>query len=105
MGRETTAMLKRLPIDIIWILLMAITVGTAALAERADSGLPVTLAVAGTVAFKGRMVVDRFMEMLNANRWLRDAMRIYFYVIPVMIVLVYLFPEVIVTASRSFLPQ
>lgn len=105
MGRETTAMLKRLPIDIIWILLMAITVGTAALAERADSGLPVTLAVAGTVAFKGRMVVDRFMEMLNANRWLRDAMRIYFYVIPVMIVLVYLFPEVIVTASRSILPQ
>lgn len=98
-------MLRRLPIDIIWLILMAMTVGTAALAETADPGLLVTLAAAGTVAFKGRMVVDRFMELLNANRWLRDAMRIYFYVVPIMIVLVYLFPDAIVSLTNLVLPH
>ncbi|GAB4360409.1 MAG: hypothetical protein Kow006_30270 [Gammaproteobacteria bacterium] len=98
-------MLKRLSIDTLWLILMAMTLGTAALAESAEPGLLVTLAVAIAVALKGRIVVDRFMELLNAKRWLRDAMRLYFYVIPLLIVLVYLFPDVIVTVTNSFLPE
>jgi hypothetical protein len=86
-------MLYNKSVDFIWLLLMALTLMSAALAETAEPGLIVTLAVAASVALKGRLVVDRFMELQNANRYLRAAMRIYFYVIPLMIVLVFLFPE------------
>jgi len=86
-------MLNNRSVDFIWLLLMALTLVSAALAETAEPGLLVTLAIATSVAFKGRMVVDRFMELQHANRYLRAAMRIYFYVIPLMIVLVFLFPE------------
>jgi hypothetical protein len=86
-------MLNNRSVDFIWLLLMALTLMSAALAETAEPGLLITLAIAASVAFKGRMVVDRFMELQHANRHLRAAMRIYFYVIPLMIVLVFLFPE------------
>ncbi|MCP4994696.1 MAG: cytochrome C oxidase subunit IV family protein [Gammaproteobacteria bacterium] len=86
-------MLEKRSIDIIWLILMGLTLLSATLAESAEPGLVVTIIIALTVAFKGRMVVDRFMELANANHYLRNAMRIYFYVIPTMILLVYLFPE------------
>ena len=92
-------MTSKLSIDTIWLLLMALTLITAGIAESAEPGLLVTLAVAMSVAFKGRMIVDRFMELAEANHYIRNAMRIYFYVIPAMIILVYLFPQVLMQAT------
>lgn len=88
-------MLKLKSVDIVWLTLLCLTLLSAAVAESPDQGFVLTLVIAFTVAFKGRMIVDRFMELKHANRWLRDSMRIYFYVIPLMIVLVYLFPGVL----------
>ena len=82
-------------IDRIWLLLTALTLMSALIAESADASLWVTLVVAGSVAYKGRMIVDHFMELNHSNRYLRRLMRAYFYVFPVLIVLVYLFPETI----------
>ena len=61
------------------------------------------MAVAGTVAFKGRLVADRSMELLDASRWLRGAMRIHCYGIPAMIV--YPFSDGIVAISNLVLPH
>jgi hypothetical protein len=83
-------------VDVIWLMLLGLTLLAAAVAESPDQGFILTLVIALTVAFKGRMIVDRFMELKGANRLLRNSMRIYFYVIPLLIVLVYLFPELIV---------
>jgi len=83
-------------VDTIWLMLLGLTLLAAAIAETPDQGFILTLVIALTVAFKGRMIVDRFMELNSANRWLRHSMRIYFYVIPMLIVLVYLFPDLIV---------
>lgn len=44
---------------------------------------------------KGRIIVDYFMELKHAHIVLRTLMQIYFYVIPALIILVYLFPEAI----------
>jgi len=41
------------------------------------------------------MIVDRFMELATANRYLRNAMRLYFWVIPGLIVFVYLYPDIL----------
>lgn len=88
-------MLDSKSVDFIWLVLLALTLLSAAIAESPDQGLLLTLAIAATVAFKGRMIVDRFMELNHANRWIRTSMRIYFYVIPLLIMLAYLFPEMI----------
>jgi len=49
--------------------------------------------MAAVLAIKGRIIVDHFMELKNAHRVLRTLMQVYFYVIPALIILVYLFPE------------
>lgn len=95
-------MLKDASIDLIWVILMLLTLVSATIAESAQTGLLVTIIIAASVAFKGRMVVDRFMELVNANCYLRNAMRIYFYVIPLMIVLAHAFPDAV--ASITALP-
>jgi len=80
-------------LDILWLILMGITLGSAWIAESAEPSLLVTLTIAVAVSYKGRMIVDHFMELKHANPILRRMMIVYFYVIPSMIVLVYLFPE------------
>ncbi|MES9831841.1 MAG: cytochrome C oxidase subunit IV family protein [Candidatus Thiodiazotropha sp. DIVDIV] len=82
-------------VDFIWLVLMGLTLLSAAIAESPDQGLLLILVISFTVAYKGRMIVDHFMELKDANRLLRNSMRVYFYFIPAMIVVVYLFPDLI----------
>lgn len=80
-------------IDLLWLLLVALTLGGSLLGETAEPGLAVTLVISLTMAFKGRMVIDHFMELKTANRTLRGLMRAYFYVLPLLVVLTSLFGE------------
>lgn len=88
-------LLKMKSIDIIWLLLMLITVINAVIAETADTNLFFIVVIAISVAFKGRMVVDEFMGLRHVNWKFRAAMHAYFYVIPLMIVYVHAFPEML----------
>ncbi len=89
-------MLSNKNIDFVWIQLMLLTLLSAFIAETADTSLAVIIIVAVTIGYKGRMIVDHFMELINANQYIRTTMRLYFYVIPLMIVLAYLFPDALV---------
>lgn len=80
-------------LDLLWVLLLALTLGGALLGETAEPGAAVALFVVLSMALKGRLVVDYFMEMKTANRTLRTLMRVYFYVLPGVTLLVYLFGE------------
>lgn len=80
-------------IDLLWLLLVALTLGGSLLGETAAPGLAVTLVISLTMAFKGRMVIDHFMELKTANRTLRRLMRAYFYVLPLLVVLTSLFGD------------
>ena len=82
-------------IDALWVLLMLITLLNALIAETAEPSLIITLLIATAVAIKGRVVVDHFMELKSAHPLIRISMQVYFYVIPAMMILVYLFPETI----------
>ena len=86
-------MLNNRSINFIWGGLMAVTIGSALLAESGETNLLVTLLICLSIAFKGRMVVDRFMELRSANRYIRFSMNFYFYVVPALILIVYLFPD------------
>ncbi len=100
MRADSTTEVKAIPavssyklLDYVWWVLMAMTLGSAFLAESAEPSLVVTLIIAVTIGVKGRLVVDRFMELRNAHPGIRFAMNLYFYLLPVVILMVYLFPE------------
>ncbi|MCW8884510.1 MAG: cytochrome C oxidase subunit IV family protein [Motiliproteus sp.] len=87
-------------LDYVWWALMALTLASAWLAESAEPSLVVTLFVAVTIGLKGRLVVDRFMELKNAHQGIRFAMNLYFYLLPLVVVLVYLFPEFLADLTK-----
>ncbi len=80
-------------LDRLWLLLVALTLGGAWVGEAVEPGLAVTLIISLTMAFKGRIVVDHFMELKTANRTLRSLMRGFFYVLPAVNVLTILFGD------------
>jgi len=80
-------------IDLLWLLLITLTLFSAYMAERSTPGFASIAIMAAVLAIKGRIIVDHFMELKHANRILRRLMRTYFYVIPSLIILVHLFPE------------
>lgn len=84
-------MTQRQTITVLWLLLIGLTLGGALLGETAKPGLVVALPVILSIALKGRLVIDYFMEMKHANRTLRTLMRLYFIVLPLITLLVYLF--------------
>ena len=80
-------------LNLLWLLLVALTLGGAYLGETSEPGISVALVICLTMAFKGRLVIDHFMELKTANRTIRNLMRAYFYVLPLVTVLVYFFSE------------
>ncbi len=80
-------------IDYLWLILISLTLFSAYMAERAETGFVSIAIMAAVLAIKGRIIVDHFMELKDAHPVLRTLMRTYFYVIPALIILVYLFPE------------
>jgi hypothetical protein len=82
-------------IDLLWVLLVALTLSGSWLGETAEPGLGVVMFVCLTMAFKGRIVIDHFMELKTANSLLRRLMRVYFYVLPLLTLFVYLFGDLL----------
>jgi len=86
-------------LDISWIMLMLITLANALVAETADKSLFITAVICFSIAFKGRRIIDYFMELNHANKTIQLFMRGYFYVFPVLIFLADLFSEQIASIT------
>ena len=80
-------------INKLWMLLIVLTLFSAYMAERGSPGFYSVAIMAIVLAAKGRIIVDHFMELKEAHFLIRTLMRVYFYVIPALIIIVYLFPE------------
>jgi len=80
-------------LDISWILLMIITTANAFVAETAEPSLAITALICGSIAYKGRRIMDYFMELNHANSTIQFFMRSYFHVFPALIFLSDLFSE------------
>lgn len=77
--------------DVVWLLLVALTLAGAWLGEQGGSGPGVLAFVVLVIALKGRLVIDHFMELKSANVRLRRLMNAYFYVMPALVLAVYFF--------------
>lgn len=80
-------------LDFSWILLMIITAANALVAETAEPSLAITALICGSIAYKGRRIMDYFMELNHANSTIQFFMRSYFHVFPALIFLTELFAE------------
>lgn len=70
----------------IWLLLVSLTLTGAWLAETGRAGWPLTLVVAGLIAFKGRMVIDRYMEITGANPRIRAVLHGFVTLVPLLVI-------------------
>ena len=77
----------------LWLALISLTLFSAFMAEQDHQGILSVTIIAVALGLKGRIIVDYYMELKTAHALLRILMRAYYYVIPAMIILVYLFPE------------
>lgn len=80
-------------INTLWLILIVLTLFSAYMAEQAKPEFNSVAIMALVLAIKGRIIVDYFMELKESHVVLRTLMQVYFYVIPALIILVYLFPE------------
>ena len=80
-------------VDISWVILMIITTANAFVAETAEPSLAITALICGSIAYKGRRIMDYFMELNHANSTIQFFMRSYFQVFPALIFLSDLFSE------------
>lgn len=70
----------------IWLLLVALTLAGAWLAETGHAGWPLTLVVAGLIAVKGRMVIDHYMEITGANPRIRAVLHGFVTLLPLLVI-------------------
>lgn len=71
----------------IWLLLVTLTLGSAWLAETGHSSWMLSLIVALLIGFKGRMVIDHYMEMPGANTRIRRALYGFVVLVPLLVIL------------------
>ena len=79
-----------------WLILMGFTLMGAFIAERAESSILIILLICSTVAIKGVVVIEHLMGLRFAMPRIRWMMLSYFFILPSMIALSVLFPEVLV---------
>jgi hypothetical protein len=80
-------------IDLTWIALIGLTVLGVALGEGASPNLAISLVVATITAIKGRLLIDRFLELGGAHPGIRRTVRTFGLLVPVLIVIVHLFGD------------
>ena len=71
----------------VWLGLVGLTLGSAWLGEHALPAGLTALVVATIVGVKGLLVIRHFMGLTEASSRLRQVMRLYFVVVPVLILL------------------
>ncbi len=80
-------------VDTAWLLLIGLTLAGSALGEWRHGGVWVVLGVALATAFKGRLVMDAFLELDRTAPWLQRTVRAFGLLVPVLIVVTYLWGE------------
>ncbi|MCW9024998.1 MAG: cytochrome C oxidase subunit IV family protein [Gammaproteobacteria bacterium] len=73
----------------IWLVLIGLTFVGAALGETGHASWLLTMTVVSLIAFKGGIVIDYYMEMRSANQRMRNILRLFIILIPVLVILIH----------------
>lgn len=77
-------------LNLSWLLLMVFTLSGTLMGEYAQPGFWITVSIAVITAIKGRLIIDQFMELNQANPVIRRIVRGFGLVVPALMVLTYL---------------
>lgn len=91
-------------LDYMWLFLIGLTIANAAIAEQAEPSAIITIIICSIIVLKARLVIDHFMELTEASPYIYHAMNAYFYVFPLIALLVWLYPEKLL-ALTQFVPS
>lgn len=82
-------------LTLVWVLLMILTLSSTLVAERTTPGALIVVFVCLSFAIKGSLVTEYLMELNNAIRSIRSLMLGYFILLPLLIGLAILFPDLL----------
>ncbi len=82
-------------LTVTWLVLMVLTFMGAFIAERVELSTLIVILVCSTIVMKGVMVIEYLMGLRSALLGIRWVMLSYFFILPPMIALSVLFPEVL----------
>ena len=77
-------------LNLSWLLLMGLTLGGMLMGEYAQPGFWITVSIAAITAVKGRLIIDRFMELQQASPVIRNIMKAFGLLVPGLMILTYL---------------
>ncbi|MES9854761.1 MAG: cytochrome C oxidase subunit IV family protein [Candidatus Thiodiazotropha sp. L084R] len=70
----------------IWLLLIGLTFFGALIGESGQAGWLLTMTVAILIALKGSIVIDHYMEMRSSHQRIRDVLRSFIILIPILVI-------------------
>ncbi len=73
----------------IWLMLIGLTLVGIFFAETGQAGWLLTMTVVTLIIVKGGLVIDFYMDMRSANQRIRNILRFFIIVIPVLVILIH----------------
>ena len=77
----------------VWLLLIALTIVGALLGETGNAGWPLTLTVVALIFVKGSIVIDYYMEMRSASQRMRNILRLFITLVPMLVIISFIWGE------------
>ncbi len=73
----------------IWLMLIGLTLVGIFFAETGRAGWLLTMTVVTLIVLKGNFVIDYYMDMRSANQRIRNVLRFFIIIIPILVILVH----------------
>ncbi|MCK5664061.1 MAG: cytochrome C oxidase subunit IV family protein [Thiotrichaceae bacterium] len=73
----------------IWLMLIGLTLVGIFFAETGRAGWLLTMTVVILIVLKGNFVIDYYMDMRSANQRIRNVLRFFIIIIPILVILVH----------------
>ncbi|GAA3916889.1 cytochrome C oxidase subunit IV family protein [Litoribacillus peritrichatus] len=99
-SKDSQPYLSTKHLDRLWCVMIGITLLNAFIAEKAEPSVMITLLICGMIVIKARLVIDYFMELKEASPIIYYLMNAYFYLFPLIALLVWLNPEPLAELTR-----
>ncbi|MDX2322386.1 MAG: hypothetical protein QNK26_17515 [Moritella sp.] len=90
---RSSTMLSRRNINLVWIILISLTLTSIFVAEQTPETALSIITVCFIIAIKGQLVIDKLIGLRFENQKIRAVMLSYFYILPVLFIIGFLFPE------------
>ncbi|MCP4078270.1 MAG: cytochrome C oxidase subunit IV family protein [Gammaproteobacteria bacterium] len=94
-----------LKVDIAWLMLILLTLSGGLMGKHAQPGFWITVVIAMMTFLKGRLVIDYFMELDEASKIIRRVVSSFSTIIPLLMILTYIWGDQLVSFSQSIIGQ